>query len=64
MKVGDLVRWYAVQNDLAEDLDVDTGIIIEISRTGHNTLSALVMFDDSTSDWISTDALEVVNESR
>ena len=64
MKVGDLVRWYAVQNDLAEEFDVDTGIILEISRTGHNTCSALVMFDNNTSDWISTEALEVVNESR
>ncbi len=64
MKVGDLVKWYSVENDLQEEFDVDTGILIQLSRTGHETLSALVLFEDGKLEWISTLTLEVVNESR
>ena len=64
MKVGDLVKWYAVQNDLTERFDIDTGIIIEFSKTGHDTLSALVLFEDDSMDWISTKTLEVISENR
>ncbi len=64
MKVGDLVKWYAVQNDLTERFDIDTGIIIEFSKTGHDTLSALVLFEDGSMDWISTKTLEVISENR
>ena len=61
MKTGDLVRWFAVQNDLTERFDIDVGIVIELSRTGHDTLSALVLFGDGTTDWISTKTLEVIS---
>ena len=64
MKVGDLVGWYAVDNDLSERFEIETGIIIELSKTGHNTLSALVLFEGGSMDWISTKTLEVISESR
>jgi len=64
MKVGDLVMWYGVKNDSQEKVDVDNGIIIELSKTGHNTLSALVLFEDGTMEWISTQTLGVINEGR
>ena len=64
MKVGDLVRWYAVQNDLSEKFEIESGIIIEFSKTGHDTLSALVLFEEGSMDWIETEALEVISESR
>jgi len=64
MKIGDLVKWYAVQNDLTDRFDIDTGIIIEFSKTGHDTLSALVLFEDGSMDWISTKTLEVISENR
>ncbi len=50
-----------MQNDLTERFDIDVGIVIELSRTGHDTLSALVLFDDGTTDWISTKTLEVIS---
>tara|TARA_B100000519_G_C14233342_1_gene433544 strand:- start:1764 stop:1961 length:198 start_codon:yes stop_codon:yes gene_type:complete len=60
LKVGDLVQWYTVYTDLDEKFIVDVGIILELSRTGFNTLSALVLFEDNTTDWISTETLEVI----
>ena len=63
MKLGDLVRWYSVANDQSQSFDIDIGVVVELSRTGHNTLSALVLFDDGTIDWISTETLEVINDT-
>jgi len=64
MKVGDLVRWYSVHNDLDKKPANEVGIILEFSKTGFDTLSALILFEDNTTDWISTRSLEVVNEQR
>ena len=61
MKVGDLVKWYAVCTDFDEKFVVDVGIILQLSRTGHDTLSALVLFEDNTTDWMSTKTLEVID---
>ncbi len=63
MKVGDLVRWYAVENDELEEFDVDYGIVLSLSRSGANSLHAQILFDDSTIEWLRTDYLEVINDN-
>lgn len=62
MKVGDLVKWYSVQNDVQEEFDVDIGIILSLSRSGTNSLHAQVLFDDNKIEWITTNSLEVIND--
>ena len=62
MKVGDLVCWQSVMNDV-EDLHEHYGVIVALSRTGHETLSANVLFMDGESWWVDTDRLELVDES-
>ena len=60
MKVGDLVRWYAVENDMLEEFDVDYGIVLSLSRSGANSLHAQILFEDNTIEWLATEYLEVV----
>ena len=63
MKVGDLVRWYSVENDMLEEFDVDYGIILSLSRSGANSLHAQILFEDNTVEWLSTKYLEVVSDN-
>ena len=63
MKVGDLVRWHSVENDVLEEFDVDYGIILSLSRSGANSLHAQILFEDNTVEWLSTKYLEVVSDN-
>ena len=63
MKVGDLVRWESVMNDV-EDIHEHYGVVVAFSRTGHETLSANVLFTDGETWWVDTDRLEVVNDQE
>ena len=63
MKVGDLVKW---ESQLVDDMDhqaVQYGLIIQLSKTGHNTTSAQVLFNDGEPWWVDTSRLVVINES-
>ena len=62
MKVGDLVKWESVPYEFAE-VRVEYGIIIQLSRTGHQTKSAKILFTDGDTGWFDTQRLEVVNET-
>ena len=64
MKVGDLVRWVSVLNDDREILDEDYGVVMQLSRTGHESLSAKVIFMNGEEGWYDTERLELINESR
>ena len=64
MKVGDLVKYYSVDNNVKGGIAGDNVLIVKLSRTGHTTHSALVMFEDGSLKWHPTSAMEVVNESR
>lgn len=64
MKVGDLVRWETVLNDSMDHHRVDHGLVIKMSRTGHDSESAQVLFTDGEIWWLDTHKLEVVNESK
>lgn len=63
MKVGDLVRWYNEGHDPDGSL-ADNGLIVQLSRSGHDSLSVLVLFENGNLDWISDSGLEVINEIK
>lgn len=60
--IGDLVRWRSVQNDEQEELDIDIGIVLNLSRSGANSLAVQVLFDDNTIDWLPAKTLEIINK--
>ena len=64
MKVGDLVKWMTVLNDDMDRYQEELGLVIKMSRTGHNTESAQVLFNDGETWWVDTQRLVVINESR
>jgi len=64
MKIGDLVRWESVMNDDMDVYEQHYGIVMQISRTGHKTRSAKILFNDGEVCWFDTQRLEVVSEAR
>ena len=63
IKIGDLVKWESVTNDV-QAVREHYGVVIAFSRTGHETLSANVLFTDGETWWVDTGRLEVINEGR
>ena len=61
MKIGDLVKWENVLNDSMDHYRTDYGVIIKMSRTGHTTHSAQVLFNDGELAWFDTQQLRVVS---
>ena len=61
MKVGDLVKWENVLNDSMDHYRTDYGVVIKMSKTGHKTLSAQVLFIDGEVAWFDTQQLIVVS---
>ena len=64
MKVGDLVKYESVMNDDMDHYVVEYGLVVQLSRTGHDTTSAQVLFQDGEPWWVDTGRLVVVSESR
>ena len=62
VKVGDLVKWESVMNDSMDHYAVDYGIVVKMSKTGHITKSAEVLFADGSTSWFDTQRLVVVSE--
>jgi hypothetical protein len=63
VKVGDLVKYETVPYEFAE-IEVDWGIVLKLSRTGHKTKQAQVLFKEGGLLWVPTDKMEVVSEGR
>ena len=63
VKVGDLVKWESVLNDSMDHYTVEYGIVTKISRTGHTTHSAQILFSDGETAWLDTKKLVIVNEA-
>jgi hypothetical protein len=63
MKVGDLIKAVITQNLDGESVLVEHGVILQLSVTGADTLSAKVLFQDGQVSWLSTTAMEVISES-
>lgn len=65
IKVGDLVKWYSVSNDVQESFDVDLGVVLRLSRSGADLQHhAEVLFWDGEISWIDCNLLKVVNNTR
>ena len=64
MKAGDLVKWASVLNDDMDRYREELGLVVKMSKTGHNTESAQVLFNDGETWWVDTQRLEIINESR
>jgi len=61
MKVGDLVKF---ESDLVDDMDrhsADYGLVLQVSKTGHDTVSAQVLFGDGEPWWVDSGRLVVVS---
>ena len=61
MKVGDLIKWVELRID--EDSAPEYGVVLQLSITGADTLSAQVLFQDGQVWWLPTTAMEVVSEA-
>ncbi len=64
MKVGDLVKFDSdLENDVFEtNPRIEHGLVVQISKTGHDTTSAQVLFKDGELWWVDSGKLEVVSE--
>ena len=63
MKVGDLVKWENVTLDSTELHREEHGLVVQMSRTGHTTTSAQVLFNDGETWWLDIQKLVVVSEA-
>ena len=64
MKVGDLVKFdnTGVRAVFESDPHREHGLVVQISKTGHDTISAQVLFNDGEAWWVDSGRLEVVSE--
>jgi hypothetical protein len=62
MKVGDLVKFDSALNDNMERYAAEHGLVVKMSKTGHDTESAQVLFNDGETWWVGTQRLEIVSE--
>ena len=62
MKVGDLVKFESALNDDMDHHSVEHGLVVQLSKTGHDTTSAQVLFNDGELWWVDSGRLEVVSE--
>jgi hypothetical protein len=63
MKIGDLVKFESALSDDMDRYVATHGLVIQMSRTGHETESAQVLFNDGETWWLDTQKLVVVNEA-
>ena len=61
MKVGDLVKYETMPEDSMERHAYAVGLVVQMSRTGHTTHSAQILFQDGTIAWFDSQVLEVVS---
>ena len=64
MKVGDLVNYEVPPEDSMGKHAAADRLVVQMSRTGHTTESAQVLFQDGTLAWFDSQVLEVVSAAR
>ena len=66
MKVGDLVKFDSSVENLVFETEprIEHGVVVQISKTGHDTISAQILFNDGELWWVDSGRLEVVSEGR
>jgi hypothetical protein len=65
MKIGDLIKWESVQNDVQENFDIDYGLVLDF-RTFcdadlNHAVKALIYFYDETI-WLPLNSVKVISE--
>jgi len=60
MKVGDLVKYETLLEDSMDKHAAAVGLVVKMSRTGHITQSAQILFQDGTMAWFDTQRLVLV----
>ena len=63
MKVGDLVKLESVLNDSMDRYSALHGLVVQLSKTGHTSTSAQILFNDGECWWVDSERLVVVNEA-
>jgi hypothetical protein len=64
MKIGDLVKYESALNDSMDHYTVEYGLVVQLSKTGHDTLAVQVLFGDTGKPcWLDSGSLEVVSEA-
>ena len=61
MKVGDLVKYETTPEDSMDRQMSAVGLVVKMSKTGHTTHSAQILFQDGTVAWFDSQVLEVVS---
>lgn len=67
MKIGDLIKWEGVKNDIQEDLDVDYGLILDFRKFSdlrNDTKyihKVLIQFHNEII-WLPLSSVKVINE--
>ncbi len=62
MKVGDLVKFESVLNDSMDRYSAEYGLVMQLSKTGHDTISVQVLFGDGEPWWVDSGKLVVISE--
>jgi hypothetical protein len=62
VKVGDLVKFESVLNDSMDRYSAEYGLVMQLSKTGHDTISVQVLFGDGEPWWVDSGKLVVISE--
>ena len=62
MKGGDLVKFESVLNDSMDRYSAEYGLVMQLSKTGHDTISVQVLFGDGEPWWVDSGKLVVISE--
>jgi len=63
INIGDMVKWDRVPHQFSE-VHTEYGVVVQISKTGHHTLSAKILCLGGSTDWINMERLEIISEGR
>ncbi len=61
INIGDMVKWHRVPHQFSE-AQIEYGVVVQLSKTGHHTLSAKILCLEGSTDWINPGPLELISE--
>ncbi len=64
MKIGDLIKWESVKNDIQENFDIDYGLILDFRKFSNSEIEvqkALIYFWNETI-WLPLSSIKVIDE--
>ena len=65
-KIGDLVKFESKldKDGYETELRKEHGLVVQISKTGHDTTSVQVIFGDGELWWVDSGRLEIISENH